>query len=128
MFYKQSRPRRDGEPGTTFSAYDYADTMVEAVEAYKRCRKARTFILTETSVDRQRYACVACGALLGDPSPDGKIEPAYVDYSPRTKRARPKHYSCAWATLLGAICTSYDLAEAGAKLAAADGPGVVVKR
>lgn len=128
MFYKESRPRRDGKPGTTYSAYDHADTMLEAVEAYKRCRKTRTFILTDDSPDRQRYACVHCGALLADPSPDGKIESTYVDYSPRTKRARPKHYSCAWATLLGAICTSYDLAQAAAKLAASDGPGVVVKR
>jgi hypothetical protein len=128
MFYKQSAPARNGEPGTRYSAYDHADTMAEAVVAYKRCRNARTFILTENSPDRARYKCVACGALLSEPSPDGKIESAYVDYSPRSKTARPKHYSCGWATLLGAICTSYSLAEAGAKLAAADGAGVVIAR
>ncbi len=116
MFYKQSAP-----------AYDHADTMAEAVVAYKRCRKPRTFILTDDSPYRERYACVVCGALLSEPGTHGTIESAYVDYNPRTKRAHPKHYYCAWSSLLGAVCTSYDLSEAATKYAAAEGKGVTVK-
>lgn len=125
MFYKQSRPRINpvtGEKGKTFSAYDHADTITEAAEAYKRCRKPQAFILTDDSPDLHRFACNVCGKQMDD---FGDTPENYrgnrVDYYPRTRTFRIKHYTCAWGNLLGAICTSYTLAEAGRKLKASEG-------
>lgn len=114
-FYKESRPGKDGT-GRRYSAYDHADRITDAVAAYKRCRNRRTFILNDNSPDLQRLECGVCGNKLNDhgDTPEG-YRGNYIDYSPRSKTFIAKHYMCAWKTLLGAICTSYSVAEAGAK-------------
>lgn len=119
MFYKESKPIYDENGNITriaWRAYDFSDSIKEAVVAYKRCRKPRTFILTEKSKDLAKYDCYICGERLNKP-PKGrdKVESAYIDYRPRTKVAYPHHYHCGWSALLGAICTSRSLGEAGAK-------------
>lgn len=119
MFYKKSAPRYDENGkviGTAWRAYDFSDSIKEAVVAYKRCRNPRTFILTKRSKDLAKYDCYVCGIRLNLP-PEGhtKVDSAYIDYNPRTKVAHPHHYVCGWNILLGAICTSRSLGEAGAK-------------
>ena len=131
MFYKKSAPRYDENGkviGTSWRAYDFADSIKDAVVAYKRCRNRRTFILTDRSKDRAKYDCYICGERLDRPAKDGtKVESTYVDYSPKTKVAHPHHYSCGWNVLLGAICTSRSIGEAGVKFAIAQkGKGVRV--
>lgn len=122
-FYKQSKPKYDDRGkviGTAWRAYDFSDSIKDAVVAYKRCRKSRTFILTERSKDLAKYDCYICGIRLNLP-PEGrtKVDSAYIDYNPRTKVAHPHHYVCGWGALLGAICTSHSLGEAGTKFAVA---------
>lgn len=132
MFYKKSRPIYDENgkvEGKRWTAYDHSDSIKEAVEAYKRCRNSRTFILTDKSKDRAKYCCYVCGERLDAPVPDTqKVEPAYIDYQPKTKFAFPHHYSCGWKVLLNAICSSKSVAEAGAKFHVAQkDKGVSVK-
>lgn len=124
MFYKQSRPR-DGFIG--YSAYDHADTVADAVEAYKRCRTSKTFILVDGSPDLERFHCSNCGRLMSDygDAPKG-YRGNFVEYNPKAKRFRIKHYMCAWGQLLGAIGTAYSVAEAAANYQAAEGPAVSV--
>jgi hypothetical protein len=124
-FYEQSRPRINTETGKRvigFSAYDHADRISDAAEAYKRCRKVKTFILTDESPDLKRFACSVCGKQMNDhtDTPEG-YRGNFVDYSPRSKTFYIKHYMCAWNTLLGAICTSYTLADAAKKYQRAQG-------
>lgn len=126
MFYKQACPRvhpETGEKYRGYSAYDHSDTIAEAVEAYKRCRKSRTFILTDDAPELDTLECSVCGRILSDygDAPKG-YRGNYIDYSPRSRTFRAKHYMCAWNTLLGAICTSYSVAEAGAKYERMVGP------
>jgi hypothetical protein len=125
LFYKQAQPLKDGRKG--FSAYDHADTLLEAAEAYKRCRTRKTFILTKTSPDLDRFACSCCGRLMSDygDAPEG-YRGNFVDYSPKAKTFRLKHYMCAWGQLLGAIGKSYSLAEAAAVYQASEGPAVKI--
>ncbi len=102
MFYRKSRPRADGTVG--YSAYDHADTIAEGIDAYKRCRTQKTFILTDNSPDHATTNCVGCGKRLADI--DGIAQgyrATYVDYYPRTKSARPYHYVCAWQKTLNDI-------------------------
>lgn len=114
MFYKESWPSKDGT--TRYSAYDHADRISDAVEAYKRCRKRRTFVLNDDSPDLERLECGVCGRKLNDygDAPEG-YRGNRIDYSPRNRTFIAKHYMCAWNVLLGAICTSYSVAEAGVK-------------
>jgi hypothetical protein len=119
-FYRKSRP--SAEYGTVFSAYDHADTIADAMEAYKRTRTTQHFILVDGSADLANLRCM-CGALLSEPAPDGKANPG--NRCQFAKRAgKPfvlgQHYACSWDTLLGAICTSSSVAEAGAKLQAVE--------
>lgn len=109
-FYKESRP------GGRYSAYDHADSIADAVQAYKRCRKSRTFILTDNARELHTLECGVCGRVLSDygDAPEG-YRGNYIDYSPTRRTFIAKHYMCAWRTLLGAICTSYSVAEAGVK-------------
>ena len=122
-FYKQSRPH--AEYGTVFSAYDHADTIAAAVEAYKRTRTRKHFILVDGSPDLAVLRCT-CGALLSEPAPDGKPEPGNrCQFAKRNGNpfVLGQHYVCSWDTLLGAICTSRTVGEAGAKLVAAETGG-----
>jgi hypothetical protein len=125
IFYKQSQPLSTGRKG--FSAYDHADTVAEAVQAYKRCRTLKTFILTKGSPDLDRFACSCCGRLMSDygDAPEG-YRGNRVEYNPRAKTFRAKHYMCAWGQLLGAIGTAYSVAEAGENYRKAEGPAVSV--
>jgi len=124
-FYKKSSPRTNPYTGKTYngySAYDHADSIAEAAEAYKRCRKQQSFILTDESPDLARFACNVCGKQMNDhgDTPEG-YRGNRVDFYPKSKTFRIKHYTCAWGSLLGAICTSYSLAEAGRKMKASEG-------
>jgi hypothetical protein len=121
-FYPRSRPRPDGTVG--FSAYDHADTIADAVTAYRRTRTRKHFILTDGSPDLAKVRCT-CGALLTEPNADGNLDGNRFQF---TKRAgKPfvlgQHYYCSWGTLLGAVVTSHTLAEAGAKLGVAEAGG-----
>jgi hypothetical protein len=122
-FYKRSRRRPDGSTG--FSAYDHADTIADAVEAYKRCRTTKYFILSDGSPDLANLRCT-CGALLSEPGPDGKPDGGNrCQYAKRDGKpyVLAQHYYCSWGTLLGALGTSDNLAEAGSKLQAARSGG-----
>jgi len=119
-FYKRSRPRADGTTG--YSGYDHADTIADAVEAYKRTRTTKYFILVDGSPDLAAIRC-SCGALLSEPAPDGKPDPGNRCMF-RKRAGKPEvlgqHYVCSWGTLLGALGTSTSVAEAGAKLQRAE--------
>jgi hypothetical protein len=122
-FYKRSRPRPDGTVG--YSGYDHADTIAAVVAAYKRTRTTQYFILTDDSPDLANLRCT-CGALLSEPAPDGKPEPGNrCQFVKRNGRAfvLGQHYICSWGTLLGALCTSGTVAEAGRKLTKAEAGG-----
>jgi hypothetical protein len=122
-FYRKSRPRPDGTVG--YSGYDHADSIADAVEAYKRCRTAKYFILTDDSPDLATLRCT-CGALLSDPDADGKLDGGNrCQYVKRlgTPWVIGQHYACSWGTLFVAIGTSDTLVEAGRKLAAAETGG-----
>ncbi len=116
-FYRKSRPRPDGTTG--YSGYDHADTIDDAVEAYKRARSTKHFILTDGSPDLDMLTCT-CGHKLSE-GDDGNrcqlVKRNGVFY------VLAQHYKCAWGTLLGAIGTSHTLAEAGGKLARAEAGG-----
>lgn len=115
-FYPKSRPRDDGR--VVYSGYDHADTVADAVTAYRRTRTTKHFILTDTSPDLARLDCVVCGDRLDhhDPAtPDG-YRGNRVTYNRSRNALRPMHYSCSWGGLLTAIGTSRSLAEAAAKL------------
>lgn len=109
-FYRESRPLPDG--GTRWSGTDHADTLADAAEAYKRCRKTQYFVLTDESPDLA-LPCSCCGKPVNDygDAPQG-YRGNKCHYYPSTKRFRIMHYMCAWGSLLGAIGTSYSLAEA----------------
>ena len=118
-FYRKSRPSADH--GTVFSGYDHADTIADAVEAYQRCRTTKHFILTDTSPDLEGLTCT-CGHSLGeDPVRDGNR----CQLVRRNGRVcvLAQHYACSWGTLLDAIGTSDNLAEAGRKLDRAQAGG-----
>ena len=123
MFYPKSRPTAEK---VMWSAYDHSDSIAEAVDAYKRCRTPRTFILTPDSPDLARHACKQCGHMLADPSPAGRIENAYIDYDPRTQRAWMHHYSCSWGDIMHAVTVGESVSGAQRAYAAAEGPGVYV--
>ena len=116
MFYKDSNERGG------YSAYDHADSIADAVEAYKRCRTMKTFVLNRESPDLDRIACAVCGLRLSERAltDDGEPVPMShhgnrIQYFPRVKRFRAHHYWCGWSALMGAIVGSYSVAEAGAR-------------
>jgi hypothetical protein len=117
-FYKQSRPRPDGTIG--YSGYDHADSIADVVAAYKRARVSKHFILVDDSPDLSTLRCT-CGQLLSEPGPDGKGGNR-CQYAKRNgvPFVMGQHYGCSWGTLLTAIGTSSSVAEAGAKLEAAE--------
>lgn len=109
-FYKQSRPT---PTGTRWSGTDHADTLADAATAYKRCRTRKSFVLTAESPDLA-LSCSCCGQPLNvfpSDTLDG-YKGNRVEYFPKTKRFRLMHYMCSWGALLGAIGTTYSLAEA----------------
>ena len=123
-FYKRSRP--SAEYGTLFSGYDHADTIADAVEAYKRTRMVKYFILTDGSPDLATIRC-SCGNLLSETvRGDTKADPGNRCMF-RKRAGKPEilgqHYACSWGTLLGAIGTSSSVAEAGGKLKVAEAGG-----
>lgn len=109
-FYPKARP--DGR----WAAYDHADTIADAATAYRRCRTGKSFILADDSPDLA-LPCSACGTAVNDygDTPRG-YRGNRCEYNPRSKRFRLMHYTCSWGALLGGIGTSYDLAEAAAKV------------
>jgi hypothetical protein len=115
-FYKKSRP--SAEYGTVFSAYDHADTIAAAVEAYKRARTTKYFILVDGSPDLATITCT-CGNALSEG--DGNR----CQFTKRDGQAYVlgQHYACSWGTLLTAISTSSSVAEAGGKLQRAEAGG-----
>lgn len=118
-FYRKSTERH------TFSAYDHADTVLDAVRAYSRCRRSQAFILTDGSRDLDRYACSSCGLPLSTivtEHPEG-YHGNRCEYSPSTHTFTARHYTCSWGATLDAICTSSSVAEAGRKLILADAKG-----
>lgn len=101
--------------------YDRFHTLQDAATKYRRCRVTQHFILSDDSPDLA-LTCGACGDPLNvfaDDVSDG-YRGNRVHYYPRDKRFVLQHYTCAWGTLLGAVATSYSLAEAGAALAKAE--------
>lgn len=104
---------------------DHFPTLADAAHRYRRCRKPQHFILDDDSPDLA-LPCGSCGRPLNTwaPDVDEKSARGYHGnralFKPRAKRFVLQHYTCAWGSLLGAICTSYTLAEAGAALAAAE--------
>jgi len=115
-FYVKSRPRPDGSVG--YSGYDHADSIAAAIEAYKRARTTKYFILTDGAPDLATLRCT-CGNLLSEPAPDGKADPGNrCQFSKRNGKPAilAQHYYCSWGALLGAIGTSDSVGEAGRKL------------
>lgn len=122
-FYKRSRRRPDGSIG--YSGYDHADSIADAIVAYKRTRTTKFFILSDGCPDLATLRCT-CGALLSEPAPDGRPEPGNrCQFAKRNGKpyVLAQHYVCSWGTLLTAIGTSSTLADAGAKLQAAEACG-----
>jgi hypothetical protein len=107
--------------GRNTSKRDYFGSLAEAADAYARCRNTQYFRLTDDAPERAVLHCGTCGKLLDD---ERGTPPGYrgtsCKYVPRTGRFVVQHYTCAWDSLLGATGTSYSLAEAAAKLAAAE--------
>ncbi len=116
-FYKKSRPRPDGRTG--YSGYDHADTIVDAVEAYRRVRTTKHFILTDGSPDLAELTCT-CGHKLSEGDDGNRCQ--LVRHGGKVY-VLAQHYKCSWGTLLSAIGTSGSLAEAGRKLAQAEAGG-----
>ena len=104
------------------------NTVLEAANAFRRCRTTKIFRLEETSPDAQHINCSACGKLLADfgDAPKG-YRAITVHYYPKAKRIRPMHYMCSWGALLGGIAQSYTLAEAGVRVEALSGPTQALK-
>jgi hypothetical protein len=113
-FYKEARRAADGT--MRYSAYDHADSIADIAEAYKRCRKAKDFILQDGAPELDTLCCAVCGKVMSDygDAPKGYRGNLGVFY-PKSRTFTMKHYLCGWNSLLGAICTSYSLSEAGAK-------------
>lgn len=116
-FYKRSRPRPDGTVG--YSGYDHAETLAAAVQAYKRTRTLKYFILVDGSPDLAELTCT-CGHKLSEGDDGNRCQ--------LIKRngkfyVLGQHYRCSWDNLLGALCTSSTVAEAGRKLTKAEAGG-----
>lgn len=75
--------------GSNRTAYDSADSIAEAEEAYRRCRTEKHFILTEAGAQAIKPTCPCCGDPITDRKNRGR-------YSPRFKKAIVMHYECAW--------------------------------
>lgn len=123
-FYRRSRPSTapTANGRTTFCGYDTADTIADVVEAYKRTRTTKYFILLDGSPDLAGLTC-SCGATLDQPAPDGKPDPGNRCLFRKVKGnsyVMGQHYVCSWGTLLTAIGTSSTVSEAGGKLQRAE--------
>jgi len=120
-----------------YGTCDRADTIADAVDGYRRCRKIQTFILQSPTAgvyetreealaacpELAKVRCSGCGRKLSEyaPGEEEKLDTrdAYhgnrIDFHPKTKRIKPLHYVCAWGATLGALATG-DAAEAFANI------------
>ena len=87
--------------------YDHFATIAEAKVFYRRCRRRKTFKLTE-----QNPACSSCGEPIFQftaHDEDGKLKhpPGYqanlCDFYPGSKQVVAQHYVCAWESILTEI-------------------------
>jgi hypothetical protein len=93
------------------------NTIDDMAQTFRRRRKMQYFRMNESSPGAQGLDCSACGTAVtefGD-TPRG-YRAITGHYFPGSKRFRVMHYTCSWGALLGAIGTSYSLAEAGGKV------------
>lgn len=121
-FYPKSRPSTaptiNGR--TVFCGYDTADTIADVVDAYRRTRTTKHFILLDDSPDLANITC-SCGATLAEPDPQGKGgNRCQFRKVKGNSYVMGQHYACSWGTLLGAIGTSSTVSEAGGKLKQAE--------
>lgn len=126
-FYKQSRPR-DGYIG--YSGYDHADTVADAVEAYKRCRNPRTFILNDDSADLERLHCSRCGRALAERAVGAEDFDQHhgnrIEYFPRQRAIRPLHYWCAMDAMLHAVVGARSTGELARRWSTEHGPATIL--
>lgn len=81
-------------------AYDEADTVADAIEAYRRCRTVKSFILRGD----ENAVCDVCGRTLADdPAEYDSYKGNRCEYDPRTKTVTVHHYTCGWGVTLTAI-------------------------
>ena len=121
-FYAKSRPSTapTANGRTTFCAYDTADTIADVVQAYRRTRTTKYFILLDGSPDLAELTCT-CGRTLAETDPDGGTGNRCAHRrAGGSSFVMGQHYACSWGTLLTAIGTAHTVAEAGANLKRAE--------
>lgn len=85
--------------GTNRYAYDLTDSLEEAAEAYKRCRKMQSFIITDEGVEKSELLCGRKDCR----KPLTVDEGNRCHYYPKKRAFVVLHYRCAWQSILEAV-------------------------
>lgn len=88
-------------------AYDGFDTLDEAKEYYRRCRKTQCFKLSKDSQFGEYGKSLICNC-CGKPISDKTNHPAgyqgnFCWYFPKTRKVIVMHYTCSWQNLFNKI-------------------------
>jgi len=84
---------RNQMPFHKAGAYDGFDSITEAKEHYKRCRKLKHFILSQNGAEKEKPICSHCKKPITS-------DTNRCMYFPKMKRIIAHHYYCAWESLL----------------------------
>ena len=78
-------------------AYDGFDSLNEVRPYYKRCRKMKHFILSNTAIETEKPMCCACNKLIT--VKDGNR----CEFHPKRNMIKCMHYYCAWGVTMREI-------------------------
>jgi len=89
-------------------AYDGFDSIKEAMEYYKRCRKNHDFILSDDGAKHYDPRCAHCGKKLSEDDAPSGYRGNRCTYIAKAKKVAVFHYTCAWETTLAQVANMID--------------------
>lgn len=92
-------------------AYDGFDTIEEAKEHYRRCRRNKSFILSDSAQAKMTSCCCVCKKPLNEFPADTSegYRGNRCEYIAKLKKVVLRHYVCAWNDLLKRAMTLADM-------------------